>query len=165
MTTAAPSEGQQLIKRTKSEEEILKKRPKRRVTEKKIDENGAGENETSDVASVKSNVASVTSNLASVASVDAADSNKKSETVTSDRQMKPPPLPPRQGVAPAKKVEGDAEKKIETSKKVENHVGSNGTPKSRIRADPRFVTEDKRSMSMTRLPATSNTPISFKWFS
>ena len=146
MTTTGANEGQQLIKRTKSEEEILKKRPKRKVTEKKIDENAAAEKEASDVMSVTSNVAS-----ASMTSVDVVDNKKSSsENVKSDRKMKPPPLPPRQGVAPPKKSDADAEKKVE------NHVGSNGAPKGRIRADPRFVTEDKRSQSMTRLTGPSN---------
>jgi len=175
MTTASgpAAEGQQLIKRTKSEEEILKKRPKRKVVDKKIDENVA--EKESDVASVTSTVTVETSHVASTTSVDAVDNKPTENVAKSDRKMKPPPLPPRQGVAHSKMAETSSaktSKKVETvadvapkkvdkvvdvaPKKVDNHVGSNGTPKGRVRPDPRFVTEDKRSQSMTRLTASSN---------
>ena len=168
-TPSAATEGQQLIKRTKSEEEILKKRPKRKVAAKKNNENEMIEKEASDVASVTSDVASVTSNVTTEAK----------ENGKSCRKIKPPPLPARHIPPPAA---GKTENKHESSnvdktstanvdktstsnvvdkvtKKTENHVGSNGTPrtsKSRFGPDSRFVTEEKRSQSMIRLTGPSN---------
>ena len=181
MTTTGATEGQQLIKRTTSEEEILKKRPKRKVVAKKIDEGSAVVDEKSEVDSV----ASIPISECPEKRTESNSSLPTQNVIKSNRKVKPPPLPSRQNVVQTSKI-NEIEKKqnvIQTPKtneidktpngsltklndvdrisKKSEIIGSNGSSnggaKGRIiRPESRIVNEEKRSQSLTRVPPTSN---------
>ena len=168
MAPSSANEGQQLIKRTKSEEEILKKRPKRKIVAKKPNEEGLSTTDKdSDIVSVKSNTDSVdkiklpTNHLPP--SANGANTNRK---------IKPPPPPSR----PTKDIESPTTNGPKNVTAVTNHkhlptkdvdkngssstlgpvTSSNGGARTRIRTESsKIMTEDKRSQSMSRIIPSS----------
>ena len=181
MGPPSATEGQQLIKRTKSEEEILKKRPKRKIVGKKNPGDPELTDKDSDIVSINS--------LPNPDSVDKARSPVPSNGAKSNRKVKPPPPPSRRKDVESPSTNGGAvSKRIDVtdsttstaatnvdktlnggtkSKRNPEIVGStsstigvspNGGTKSRIRTEPtKLVNEDKRSQSLNRLTASSNT--------
>lgn len=180
MTTPGATEGQQLIKRTQSEEEILKKRPKRKVVAKKIDEGSSVGDDRSEIDSI----ASIPMSEGPEKKTNSNSSLPTQNVVKSNRKVKPPPLPSRQNVGHPSKL-NEIEKRqnvVQTSKlneigktpngslsklndvdrisKKSEIVGSNGSSnggaKGRIRPESRIITEEKRSQSLTRITPPSN---------
>lgn len=175
MGPTAATEGQQLIKRTKSEEEILKKRPKRKIVGKK----------DPDMTDKESDVVSINS-LPNPESVDKARSPVPSTGAKSNRKVKPPPPPSRRKDVeiPSTNV-GAVSKRIDEtdstastavdktlnggtkSKRNPDVVGStssiiaassNGGAKCRIRTDStKIVNEEKRSQSLARFASSNKT--------
>jgi hypothetical protein len=180
MTTPGATEGQQLIKRTQSEEEILKKRPKRKVVAKKIDEGSSVGDDRSEIDSI----ASIPMSEGPEKKTNSNSSLPTQNVVKSNRKVKPPPLPSRQIVGQTSKL-NEVEKRqnvVQTSKlneigktpngslsklndvdrisKKSEIIGSNGSSnggaKGRIRPESRIITEEKRSQSLTRIIPSSN---------
>ena len=179
MGPSSATEGQQLIKRTKSEEEILKKRPKRKIIGKKNPGDPDLTDKDSDIVSINS--------LPNPDLVDKARSPVPSNGAKSNRNVKPPPPPSRRKDVESPSTNGGAvSKRIDVtdsttstakvdktlnggtkSKRNPEIVGStsstigapsNGGGKCRIRTEPtKLVSEDKRSQSLNRLTASSNT--------
>jgi hypothetical protein len=161
------NEGQQLIKRTKSEEEILKKRPKRKIVAKNTnDDSISTTDKDSDIVSVKSHTDSVEKIKLPTNHLPPSTNGAKS-----NRKIKPPPPPSRPTkdiVSPSTngaKNGGLTNHKNLAPKNVDKNgststigtVGSSsGGARTRIRSDSsRIITEEKRTQSLSRIIPSS----------